>query len=50
MIFPIGMFLRENKRLKRKKDKETLKRFKHLSPKPLADTLKRSRTSIQSTT
>ena len=28
MIFPIGMFLRKNKRLKRKKDKETLKGFK----------------------
>ena len=27
MIFPVGMFLRENKRLKNKKDKETLKRF-----------------------
>ena len=28
MIFPVGMFLKENKRLKSKKDKETLKRFK----------------------
>ena len=28
MIFPVGMFLRENKRLKSKKDKDTLKRFK----------------------
>ena len=28
MIFPVGMFFRENKRLKRKKDKETLDIFK----------------------
>ncbi|MFM7988258.1 MAG: hypothetical protein ACKPKO_53990, partial [Candidatus Fonsibacter sp.] len=28
MIFPVGMFLKENKRLKSKKDKGTLKRFK----------------------
>ncbi|MFM7987563.1 MAG: hypothetical protein ACKPKO_50440, partial [Candidatus Fonsibacter sp.] len=28
MIFPVGMFLKENKRLKSKKDKDTLKRFK----------------------
>ena len=28
MIFRVGMFLKENKRLKSKKDKETLKRFK----------------------
>ncbi|MFM7989107.1 MAG: hypothetical protein ACKPKO_58320, partial [Candidatus Fonsibacter sp.] len=28
MIFPVGMFLRENKRLKSKKDNETLNRFK----------------------
>ncbi|MFM7987901.1 MAG: hypothetical protein ACKPKO_52170, partial [Candidatus Fonsibacter sp.] len=28
MIFPAGMFLNENKRLKSKKDKDTLKRFK----------------------
>ncbi|MFM7978527.1 MAG: hypothetical protein ACKPKO_04360 [Candidatus Fonsibacter sp.] len=28
MIFPIGMFLRKNKKLTSKKDNETLKRFK----------------------
>ncbi|MFM7978711.1 MAG: hypothetical protein ACKPKO_05295, partial [Candidatus Fonsibacter sp.] len=28
LIFPMGMFFRENKRLKSKKDKETLKCFK----------------------
>ena len=28
MIFPVGMFFRENKRLKSKKDKETLAQFK----------------------
>ena len=28
MILPVGMFFRESKRLKRKKEKETLKRFK----------------------
>ncbi|MFM7857176.1 MAG: hypothetical protein ACKO96_35970, partial [Flammeovirgaceae bacterium] len=28
VIFPVGMFLKENKRLKSKKDKEPLKRFK----------------------
>ncbi|MFM7981907.1 MAG: hypothetical protein ACKPKO_21565 [Candidatus Fonsibacter sp.] len=28
MIFPVGMFLKENKRLKSNKDKDTLKRFK----------------------
>ncbi len=28
MIFPVGMFFRENKRLKSKKDNETLERFK----------------------
>ncbi|MFM7980794.1 MAG: hypothetical protein ACKPKO_15890, partial [Candidatus Fonsibacter sp.] len=28
MIFPVGMFLNENKRLKSNKDKDTLKRFK----------------------
>ncbi|MFM7988969.1 MAG: hypothetical protein ACKPKO_57615, partial [Candidatus Fonsibacter sp.] len=58
MIFPVGMFLKENKRLKSKKDKDTLKRFKRDifdESIPVSQTIgkyftKRSITSTRSTT
>ena len=57
MIFPVGMFFRENNRLKSKKDKETLERFKKDifdNTIPVSTTIskyrKRSKRSRQNTT